>query len=193
MPPPPLQHAESEQQLTRRRSGTAPAQSEADASAGTSKRHPGGEADAAARHRQLQADTAYRQRQLEQRTAAVTFAEPELEAGSWKLEAAAAPGGQPAPGPAHAVDASSTAVAQPTVQAAETEGRAVDASSAAPAQPTAQAAEAEGGGVDAASLEAELPEESAWLQELARERERNAVPWLRAAAADEPPVSERFR
>ena len=45
----------------------------------------------------------------------------------------------------------------------------------------------------AASLEAELPEESAWLQEMARERERNAVPWLRAAAADETPVSQRFR
>ena len=44
-----------------------------------------------------------------------------------------------------------------------------------------------------ASLEAELPEESAWLQEMARERERNAVPWLRAAAADETPVSQRFR
>ena len=146
LPPPPLQHAQSQQQLPRAHSSEGPEQSMRLAGAASKQRQPAAEAEAAARHRQSQADTAYQEQQLESRIAAVSFAEPAAEA------------------------------------AAATGNRAkVDDGTRPPAQDAV-----------VASLEAELPEESAWLQEMARERERNAVPWLRAAAADETPVSQRF-
>ena len=146
LPPPPLQHAQSQQQLPRAHSSEGPEQSMLLAGAASRQRQLAAEAEAAARHRQSQADTAYQEQQLEDRISAVSFAEP-----------AAAPA------------------------AADSRAESDDQ-----AEPPAQDAMV-------ASLEAELPEESAWLQEMARERERNAVPWLRAAAADETPVSQRFR
>jgi hypothetical protein len=145
LPPPPLQHAQSQQQLPRAHS-QGPEQSALLAGAASRQRQPAAETEAAARHRRSQADTAYQEQQLESRVASVSFADP-----------AAAPAATDSP-------ADSDDQAEP------------------PARDAA-----------AASLEAELPEESAWLQEMARERERNAVPWLRAAAADETPVSQRFR
>lgn len=187
LPPPPLQHAQSQQELPRRRSSDA-AEPGAPRAAANGKRHPSDEAETAARHRHSQADIEYQQRDLERKTAAVTFAEPE--------EAASAAGERPGAASASQLVAEPDAGAEAAATAASGQSPAGAAwhTSAAPSGQQATAKSEPTAEDDAAALlEVELPEESAWLQELARERERDAVPWLRAAVADETPVSQRFR
>lgn len=142
----------------------APAQASEAGGGGSGKRHPSSAADGDARHLRSQADVWYRIRQLAGQTAEVQFAELEAPLPFTEVAAAAA----------SRADAGRAAVSTASIPTADASDASADASQADDSRAD----------VSDASADAELPEESAWLLERARERERNAVPWLQSTSEE---------